>query len=255
MKILVNLFFLVFFVTVFSNCSSSKELTSLKANHSELQSKLVTLESNIAGLNAEKNKANLETESLKKKVNASNAEKMACEKDLEAISSLYGTSMSKLAKLRTELKTAFPNNLNEQNFSITEEDGRLVITLPNKILYKKGEANFDDQALQVIQKLSKIFRNNQGLQILVEGHTDETPLRAGSIYADNWDLSLARAVKIVRQLETYGVHPARLTAAGRGYFAPKNRMDSDEARAMNRRTEIIIRPIYTDLFSLIDNIN
>lgn len=255
MKILFNLLFLVFFAILFTNCTSSKELTSLKADHSELQSKLAKLESNIVGLNTEKSNAIVEIESMKKKVNALNSENMNCKKDLDAITSQYAANMNKIAKLRTELKTAFPNNLNEQNFSIVEEDGRLIITLPNKILYKSGEAKFDDQALNVIQKLSNVFRNNQGLQILVEGHTDEVPLRAGSIYADNWDLSLARAVKIVRQLETYGVHPARLTAAGRGYFAPKSRLDSDEARALNRRTEIIIRPKFTELLSLIDNVN
>ena len=238
-----------------SSCTSSKELSSLKTDNTSLKSQITKLESSIADLNAQKAKNMAAMEVNAKKVESLTDAKMKCENDLAAIVTQYDQYKVKLTKMKTELKAAFPNNLNEVNFSIVEEDGRLIITLPNKILYRSGEANFDARALEVIQKLSKVFRNNQGLQILVEGHTDEVPLRAGSKYADNWDLSLARAVNIVRQLETYGVFPARLTAAGRGYFAPKNRMDSEEARAMNRRTEIIIRPNSVELMSLIENID
>jgi chemotaxis protein MotB len=213
----------------------------------ELESKIALLEES---LNMTKSKLAV-TEEMKMQADKDRAE---CDESLSQIKDKYGAFKEKLGTLKSELHRTFPKNLNEANFSIVEEDGRLVITLPNKILYKKGEADFDEQALSIIQKLSKVFRANPGLQILVEGHTDDIPLKDGSKFSDNWDLSMARAVNIVRQLETYGVHPSRLTAAGRGYFAPKSRIDSEEARALNRRTEIVIRPKLAEFLQLMDGI-
>lgn len=234
----------IFSLVFATSCSSSKKLKSERDG--------LVLE--VEKLNKKNEELTLKATTLQSEKATALAAKKACEINLKSIKSRYSAYQAKLNKMKAELKAAFPKNLNEPNFEILEEDGRLVILLPNKILYRSGSADFDSKALDVTQKLAKVFKNNQGLQILVEGHTDEIPLKKGSKYEDNWDLSMARAVKIVRQLETYGVHPARLTAAGRGYFAPRNKTDSDEARAENRRTEIIIRPKIAELLKLMSGL-
>jgi chemotaxis protein MotB len=72
----------------------------------------------------------------------------------------------------------------------------------------------------------------------VDGHTDKDPIARGGRYADNWELSQARALSVIRYLvERENVPPARLAAAGFGEFQPLNTGDSPEALARNRRIE------------------
>ena len=73
----------------------------------------------------------------------------------------------------------------------------------------------------------------------VDGHTDDTPLRPGARFADNWELSQARALSVVRFLvEDMGIPPQRLSANGFGEYQPVDPADSPEARAQNRRIEL-----------------
>lgn len=246
-------------IFLFAGCGTTKQL---KEENKGLASKTATLKSEIDKLVAENSTLSTKNSSLDSSIKKLEGKNKTCAASLKTsnaeltkVKSYYSAYKAKLTKMKTELAVAFPNNLNDENFSLREDDGRLIITIPNSILYPRGSADFSSDALGVIQKLSKVFKSNQDLQILVEGHTDETPLKKGSKYKDNWDLSVARAVKIVRQFELYGVHPQRLTAAGRGYFAPINKSATEEARAMNRRTEIIIRPKIAELLKMMNELD
>ena len=78
---------------------------------------------------------------------------------------------------------------------------------------------------------------------MVEGHTDNVPLKGTGCNKDNWDLSVARANAITKIiLGSATIDPARITSAGRGEFFPLVNNDSPENRAKNRRTEIILTP-------------
>ena len=86
---------------------------------------------------------------------------------------------------------------------------------------------------------------------MVEGQTDSNPVKF-SKYRDNWDLSTARAVSIVRLLtNTYNVPPARVEAAGRGQYQPIADNTNTEGRARNRCTEIILVPRPDGLFQMV----
>lgn len=254
-----NLIYLSIISLFFAACGSNKELKNQNEN---LNTQLVDCQTKVSVLSSENKKLNLKMDDLNskiKKLEVSNenlsSEFEICDDELQILSSLYDAYYSKIKKMRSELEAAFPNNLKDANFAIIEEDGRLIVRLPNRILYRSGNADFNDEALVIIQKLSKVFRANQGLNLLIEGHTDDVPVRSTSKYKDNWDLSLARAVNVVRQIETYGVHPQRLTAAGRANFAPIDRLVSEEARAKNRRTEIIIRPKIAEMLKAMSQLN
>jgi chemotaxis protein MotB len=236
------------------SCASTKELDSLKTNNNSLSQKLSDLQVQLDKTNMDIAECQKQSSTLKLENEGLAKDSEACEASLNKIKSSHDTYMSKLGKMKAELNAAFPNNLNDANFSIREEDGRLIIRIPNNILYKPGSADFDGSALLVIQKLSKVFENNKGLQIMIEGHTDITPIKSSSKFKDNWDLSFARAINVSKQLVLYGLEPQRLTAAGRAYYSPISRLDNDEARSLNRRTEIIIRPRVAELLKMIDDI-
>ncbi|NNF72883.1 MAG: OmpA family protein, partial [Rhodobacteraceae bacterium] len=73
----------------------------------------------------------------------------------------------------------------------------------------------------------------------VDGHTDNVPLQPGAEFADNWELSQARALSVVRYMtESLGFPPERLAAAGFGEYRPVNTADTAQARAQNRRIEL-----------------
>ena len=243
---------------ILASCGGAK---NLKNKGNDAKSQTSAFQAQIEKLNAENLQLTSEKTQLTKSMSEMEMKDKNCAKNLKTcnaeinkIKSFYAGYKERLTKMKAELLATFPNNLNEVNFSIREEDGRLIVTIPNSILYPRGSAEFNEESLVVIQKLSQVFRANPNLQILVEGHTDETPLKKGGKYEDNWDLSVARAVNIVRQFETYGVHPKRLTAAGRGYFAPVNNLATEEARAQNRRTEIIIRPKIAELLKMMNEL-
>jgi chemotaxis protein MotB len=72
------------------------------------------------------------------------------------------------------------------------------------------------------------------------------------LFKDNWDLSTSRANSILRIITNdYGFDPVRITASGRGEFHPVQTNDTDEGRASNRRTEIILSPDLNEIYKLL----
>ena len=87
---------------------------------------------------------------------------------------------------------------------------------------------------------------------MVEGHTDSIPFRRGDL-VDNWDLSVKRATAVIRVLQDkYGLNPAKMTAAGRSQYQPLNPNETEEGRAANRRTRIVILPQLDQFFKLLE---
>jgi len=75
--------------------------------------------------------------------------------------------------------------------------------------------------------------------IRVDGHTDNVPLSGLGEFADNWELSQARALSVVKYMANFlAIPPSRLAANGFGQYQPINRADTPEARAQNRRIEL-----------------
>ena len=86
---------------------------------------------------------------------------------------------------------------------------------------------------------------------MIEGHTDNVPIKTKQ-FVDNWDLSTARATSIVRILtKDNGFDSNRITASGKGEFHPVKPNETDEGRANNRRTEIILTPDLNELYNLL----
>ena len=88
---------------------------------------------------------------------------------------------------------------------------------------------------------------------MVEGHTDDVPYRSNGQLKDNLDLSAKRATTVVRLLlENKQIAPSRIIAAGRGESLPVDPAKTSEARAKNRRTEIILTPKLDELMQLME---
>jgi chemotaxis protein MotB len=135
--------------------------------------------------------------------------------------------------------------------SIEMRDGKVYLSLSNKLLFKSGSVDIEAKGKDAIRILGEVLKKNPDIDVMVEGHTDNVPIKT-SLYKDNWDLSVARAITIVRMLTSnYGILPMRLTAAGRGEYMPKASNDTPEGRALNRRTEIILTPNLDKIMKII----
>ena len=129
--------------------------------------------------------------------------------------------------------------------------GVVYISLADNMLYKSGSYEINDRAAETLSKIAKIIKDYKDYDVLIEGNTDNVPIKRENI-RNNWDLSCLRASSVVETLRTkYGVDPKRLTAAGRGEYNPLQPNDSDLGKQRNRRTQIIITPKLDEFMELI----
>jgi len=136
--------------------------------------------------------------------------------------------------------------------SVYIKNGKVYVSLSDKLLFKSGSAAVEIKGIEAIKVLADVLNKNKDIDILVEGHTDNIPIKT-ALYHDNWDLSAARAISIVRILtDEYKIIPTRLTASGKGEFAPRAINTTPEGRASNRRTEIILSPKLDELMKLLN---
>ena len=140
-----------------------------------------------------------------------------------------------------------------QGLTVTRKDGKVYVSMDEKLLFKSGSTVVDPNGVQALRQLSQVLARNPEINIMIEGHTDDVPFRKGSSIKDNWDLSVLRATSIVRiLLDGSGIDPIRLTVAGRGEFLPVDPANTHEARRKNRRTEIILSPDLSEVFRILE---
>ena len=130
--------------------------------------------------------------------------------------------------------------------------GVVYISLADNKLYKSGSYEIGDRAGETLSKIAKIISDYKDYDVLVEGNTDNVPIKQKNI-RNNWDLSTLRASSVVQALQNeYGVDPKRLTAAGRGEYNPVANNSTEKGKQRNRRTQIIITPKLDQFMDLID---
>lgn len=123
-------------------------------------------------------------------------------------------------------------------------NGALVVTLVNSILFPSGQARLKPSAMSALKKVAREIKGQFATHtIRVEGHTDNQPILRSKVHKDNWELSGARALAVLRHLIDEGaLPPHRLYAAGFGMFRPVKPNSSPAGRAANRRVDIVILP-------------
>ena len=152
--------------------------------------------------------------------------------------------------LVTSLKGVL-GNLSHEDIEINVEKGVVYVSISDKLLFRSGSYTVTARAKEVLGKVAKVVNDKPELEFMVEGHTDNVPIKAEGIL-DNWDLSVKRATAVVRILENdFGVAPARMTAAGRSFYIPVADNDTAANRAKNRRTRIVVLPKLDQFYDLI----
>jgi len=116
----------------------------------------------------------------------------------------------------------------------------VLITLSNTILFQFGIADINPESFPVLDKISAIISKTSE-SVRVEGHTDNIPVVHSKRFPSNWELSIKRAVNVVKYFVEVGkIPPQRLSAVGYGESKPIFPNDTREHRAGNRRVGILL---------------
>jgi chemotaxis protein MotB len=153
------------------------------------------------------------------------------------IEELSGTYRSLVEQLEGELESG--------KLEIHRLRGRLQVRALDQILFDSGSVRIKRQGEEVLSKLTTQLKNLPGHQIRVEGHTDNVPIVTGR-YPSNWELSVARAARVVRFMVEQGLDPGKLSAAGFGSHQPIAENGTPAGRSRNRRIEIVLVPDRAD---------
>lgn len=140
-----------------------------------------------------------------------------------------------------------------RGLSIDIRNGKVYVSLDESLLFATGSTVVDARGENALRELARVLEQNPEINIMIEGHTDDVPIRSGGLMKDNWDLSVLRATSVLRILmKDSQIDPQRFIVAGRGEFMPVDPDKTPAARSKNRRTEIILTPQLDDLFRIIE---
>ena len=261
-----------------TSCASKKDLANCQTENKSLTEKLQDAREDLAGKNAriaaledqqkglqqalknvEAKYAKLQ-ESLDKSLTNASQNNISIEKLVDQIneSNQYIRHLVEVKSKSDSLNMVLTNNLTR---SLSKEElkevdvqvlkGVVYISLADNMLYKSGSYEINSRAAETLSKIAKIIKDYKDYDVLIEGNTDNVPIKKTNI-RNNWDLSTLRASSVVQALQNdYGVDPKRLTAGGRGEYNPIASNDTEVGKQRNRRTQIIITPKLDEFMDLI----
>lgn len=142
----------------------------------------------------------------------------------------------------------------DSGLTVEVKNGKVYVSMSEKLLFASGSSEVDQRGKDALKELAKVLEKESSINVMVEGHTDNVPLRGTGCNKDNWDLSVSRATAVTKIiLSSARIEPSRITAAGRGEHLPLVNNDTPDNQARNRRTEIILTPKLDELFQIIEN--
>jgi chemotaxis protein MotB len=274
-------------VLLLTSCVSSKKFKKSQDDYAQLLTRYTTLEGSLADCNNQKSVLEKEKTDLNKRVSDLNQEMERIKQNYtQAIMQLENLSV--ISKQQAEsIKQSLQNigakdayiqtlqqqmaykdslnmvlvmnlkgaigNINDEDINIKVDKGVVYIDISDKLLFKSGSYTITDRAKEVLGKVALVLKNQPDIEFMVEGHTDNVPFRGNASLVDNWDLSVKRATTVVRLLQKeYGLDPAKMAAAGRSEYRPLSSNDTNEGKAANRRTRIVILPELDQFFKLLE---
>jgi len=274
-KVLVVSFFTLVFL---SSCVAKKEYVALEdkynktvAEKDELESKYGVIEARVAEYNSRINELkdvntelkdanNIGLQQYDKVVLSANDKKRM----KEALANVDPEELAKAKTLNDSINLILSKNLHQRvsdlgdehsvggDIGISIDDTVVMITIADNMLFKSGSYKLSDDANDFLSKLAEVINLEPAIEVIIEGHTDDSGVVSGAYLKDNWQLSVERSTAVVRSLiEDYNVQESQLIAAGRGSSRPIYDNDTPEGKAKNRRTRVVILPDLDKFYALL----
>ena len=229
----------------------SRDSTKLGLKINELLNEELDLVKKNSTLKIQENIA--KNNALIKKIAIKETELLSRTERIDRLEKIISSQKKILSDLKNRISEALLN-YRGKGLSIKQRNGKVYISMENKLLFKSGKWNIELQGKQALMRLSKVLEENPDISILIEGHTDNIPFTSKGAMESNWDLSTKRATAVVKiLLENNNILPQNLTAAGKSEFVPIGSNTTIEGRAANRRIEIILSPSLDKIIELISS--
>lgn len=248
------------------------DLSQARAGQDTLRDEMAVLEerqdSIQAAMEAELARRNQVQTGLQRTIDELQSEQRALQRQIERaradagrLETMAGLRGAELQSLRRRLESlrAVEQEVRERNaiyedviarfrslmdggqLSVSIDRGRMVIQLPQDILFQSGSATMGAEGRNVISQVGAVLADFDDRRFQVEGHTDNVPISTER-FPSNWELSSARALAVVRLLTAQGVAPENISGAAYGEYQPRASNDDRTSRALNRRIEIVMLP-------------
>lgn len=153
------------------------------------------------------------------------------------------------AALYRELSMKLKRQIDEGDLAIVIRDGRMVLQLPNDVLFDTGRTELKPAGKKALEAVADVMTTMPTRAFQVAGHTDNVPIHSDR-FDSNWELSAGRALRVVHFLIDKGVPQPMLSAAGYADVDPVTPNDTAENKRRNRRTEITLQPDIDELVKL-----
>ena len=226
------------------------------ASNSEATKKLIRdLQKTQENLQKREDELRLKEAALKTKkesLDAMSSELQQKNRRLAELEQILASKDSSVKALKNTVSNALIG-FKDKGLTVEMKNGKVYVMLEERLLFATGSIIVDPKGVDALKELGKVLEKNQDINVLIEGHTDNVPMRGAGDIKDNWDLSAMRATSVVKiVLSNPKVVPSRLTAAGRSEFAPIDKSNSVDGRKKNRRIEVILTPKLDEIFKVLE---
>lgn len=227
----------------YDSAQLANKVSSLNTTVGDLEKQIAELKNQIGQLSSA-------ASDTKSQLTKSQQELQEQQQKLAQLQALLDQQKQKSAELKKKMTDAL-SGFSASDLTVTQKNGKVYVSLSENLLFPSGSATVNQKGKEALGKLAEVLNVNPDITINIEGHTDSIPIR--KTYQDNWALSLARSASIVRILvNDYSVDPVRVIASGHSEYDPVESNSTDEGRAKNRRTEIILSPKLDELYKLLE---
>ena len=244
------------------NAVLNKELKLVRLELYEAEEKIKSLDAELIKLQQTNTVRNEEIADLQSKNTYLKNINLKLSKNIEQLSQNVGQLNNDLQKKKSIIKlqnkvirllddtkntiaTSLKEEIAAEEIELVEMKDTLKVVFIDKILFDSGSVEINQKGQKILLVVADSIRANKDQNLLVEGHTDNTPLSPAlkERFPSNWELSAARAAAVVRFIQKVGqLQPERLSARGYSYYRPVASNKTKEGRHQNRRIEIILGP-------------
>jgi chemotaxis protein MotB len=194
-----------------------------------------------AGSEAKAQALQAQLEQAKRELGEVTTSRNALEIMTAALAEQKGAAEKKSAEYEN-LAGSLQNQIQAGQIELSQLRDKMTVKLKDRILFASGSAQLNPEGRKALDAVAGAFKDLQGKNVLVAGYTDDVRVSKSRQFKDNWDLSSARAIAVVRYLVSRGVPPEMLAGAGYSQYRPLAPNDSSANRSLNRRIEIALTP-------------
>lgn len=143
-----------------------------------------------------------------------------------------------LVSLQQQLTQSLANLIEKGVAKVESDEDWLTIQLNSGLLFPSGSGSPIASADIVLKEIVTLLNQTNNV-IRVRGYTDNETIH-NEIFDSNWELSMARAMAVLRRLQALGVNPERMAAEGYGQYSPFADNSTSAGRTENRKVVIAV---------------